>query len=152
MSRQELLVNSVKQNKDDANLTARDRHDGRVKDKFNAVGPRNQLQNVCGNCGRRHGRRNCSAFRKKCHSCNKLNHFEKMCRSKNVSAVQEDSGSESDSLYVISAISKDKKKKVSKAKVATTNLYISVKKGQRTLSRFRLTQGPSATFCPLIRT
>ena len=42
-----------------------------------------------------------------------------------MSVVQEDSDSESDSPYVISVISKNKKKKkFSKAKVATTKLYI----------------------------
>ena len=94
------------------------------KGQINGKGPPRQVQNNCGNCVGSRGRRNCPAFGKKCHSCNKPNHFEKMCRSKNVSFVQEESDSESQDSFVISTISKLKKKKSSKAKAATTNLYI----------------------------
>jgi hypothetical protein len=45
-------------------------------------------------CGRTHGRRNCPAFGKECHVCNKKNHFAKYCmstRRKKVDALQYDS-------------------------------------------------------------
>lgn len=143
MSGQELLVNSIKQNKDDANLTTRNRQDWRSKNKFSGVDlptPK-QLQNHCGNCRRRHGRRNCPAFGKKCHSCSKLNRFEKMCRSKNVLVVQEGSDLESDSPYVISVISKSKKKKVSKAKVATAKLYMNEQRTENIVTKIQIDTG-----------
>ena len=48
----------------------------------------------CRNCGTKHKRKECPAYGKKCHRCQKLNHFKVMCRSKkNVNMVerQEDS-------------------------------------------------------------
>ena len=126
MTSPELLVNSIKENREDTNSAKRNRHDGRGKGQISGGGPSSKLHNNCGNCGRSHGRRNCPAFGKKCRSCGKPNHFEKMCRSKNVSFVEE-SDSESEDSYVISAISKNNKKKSSKAKTATTKLYINKK-------------------------
>lgn len=36
----------------------------------------------CSKCGNKHEYRNCPAFGKKCKSCQKKNHFAKMCTSK----------------------------------------------------------------------
>ena len=94
-----------------------------------------------------HGRRNCPAFGKKCSSCSLLNHLEKMCRSKNVSVVQEDSDSESDSPYVISVISKNKKK-FSKAKVATTKLYIN-KQRTENIVKIQIDTGAQCNILPV---
>jgi hypothetical protein len=44
----------------------------------------------CGKCGTQHEKRNCPAYGKKCRKCNKLNHFQKYCRSKRkVHALEE---------------------------------------------------------------
>ena len=37
----------------------------------------------CGNCGSKHPPCKCKAFGKKCYSCDKMNHFITMCRSRN---------------------------------------------------------------------
>ena len=37
----------------------------------------------CGCCGLVHNRKQCPAYGKRCHKCNKLNHFSKYCRSSN---------------------------------------------------------------------
>ena len=37
----------------------------------------------CGICGLVHNRKQCPAYGKRCHKCNKLNHFSKYCRSSN---------------------------------------------------------------------
>ena len=42
----------------------------------------------CGNCGTRHAIRECPAYGKKCHNCQRLNHFQKMCRSRKVQVIQ----------------------------------------------------------------
>ena len=39
-------------------------------------------QKLCPYCGNVHKHRNCPAFGKKCRACGKLNHFERVCRSK----------------------------------------------------------------------
>ena len=38
--------------------------------------------NTCKNCGGRHAPRKCPAYKSKCHSCGKDNHWAKICRSK----------------------------------------------------------------------
>ena len=71
-----------------------------------------------------------------------------MCRSKNVSVVQEDLDSESDSPYIISIISKNKKKKVSKAKVATTKLYIN-KQRMENIVKIQIDTGAQCNILPV---
>ena len=70
------------ENKDDTKLPTRNIQDGRGKGK--ARGRANQ-QNSCHNCERYHSTQIWLAFGKKCLYCNNLNHFEKICRGKNVS-------------------------------------------------------------------
>lgn len=48
------------------------------KDKYNSVNNRDILYN-CKKCGTRHKPRNCPAFGKICHNCNKPNHYIKGC-------------------------------------------------------------------------
>ena len=121
MTGTELIVNTMKENKNETQSRARYLHDGRGKGKDRTG---RQIQNNCRNCGRKRGRRLTS---KKCHNCDKPNHFEKMVRNKNVSLVQEGSDSDSDGSHVIEAISKKHNKKISRAKVAVTKLLINNK-------------------------
>ncbi|CAC5382216.1 unnamed protein product [Mytilus coruscus] len=51
----------------------------------------------CGKCGIQHEKRNCPAYGKKCRKCNKLNHFQKCCRSKRKVHGLEECESNSDS-------------------------------------------------------
>jgi len=51
----------------------------------------------CQNCGRIHEWRNCPAYGKVCHKCHKKNHFEKMCRQKDVNTLEHASQSDTDS-------------------------------------------------------
>ncbi|XP_068696993.1 uncharacterized protein [Montipora foliosa] len=45
----------------------------------------------CRNCGTRHGERECPAYLKTCHNCQRQNHFQKMCRSrKKVHGLEEE--------------------------------------------------------------
>jgi hypothetical protein len=53
-----------------------------------------------------------------------------MCRSKNVSLVQEDSDTDSEDTYVISSVFKNEKKKGSRAKAAVTKLHINKQKNE----------------------
>ena len=106
-----------------------------------------QQHNSCRNGGRNHGRRIFPAFGKKCHSCNKLNHFEKMCRSKNVSLVQEDSDTDSEDTYVISSVSKDEKKKSSRAKAAVTKLHINKQKNKN-IVKIQIDTGAQCNILP----
>ena len=53
-----------------------------------------------------------------------------MCRSKNVSLVQEDSDTDSEDTHVISSVSKNKNKKGSRAKAAVTKIHISKQKNE----------------------
>ena len=69
-----------------------------------------------------------------------------MCRSKIVSFVQE-SDPESDDSYVISAISKHKKKKSSEAKIATTKLYIN-KKEAANIVKIQVDTGAQCNILP----
>ncbi|CAG2201421.1 unnamed protein product [Mytilus edulis] len=62
-----------------------------------------ERQALCKNCGRTHGKRNCPAFGKECHSCNKKNHFAKYCMSKQkkkVDAIQYDYYDSEDELFI----------------------------------------------------
>ena len=38
----------------------------------------------CRNCGKYHEKKNCPAFGKKCHNCNKMNHYKTVCKSNRV--------------------------------------------------------------------
>ena len=49
----------------------------------------------CGNCGRQHPPRACPAFGKTCRACNKVNHFEEVCRSTNRTTLRPRSASTS---------------------------------------------------------
>jgi hypothetical protein len=74
--------------------------DNEKTSRFSNMAKRFKVKDVCGEqkmmmfCGRTHGRRNCPAFGKECHVCNKKNHFAKYCmstRRKKVDALQYDS-------------------------------------------------------------
>ncbi|CAC5392126.1 unnamed protein product [Mytilus coruscus] len=67
-------------------------------------------QALCKNCGRTHGKRNCPAFGKECHSCNKKNHFAKYCMSKQkkkIDAIQYDYNYDSEDELFIGTVSVD---------------------------------------------
>lgn len=53
---------------------------------------RNQLQfhRQCQRCGQQHQRGKCPAYKAKCNFCNKLNHFSKMCKSKNINLLEKE--------------------------------------------------------------
>ena len=42
----------------------------------------NRSQQACGNCGKKHPQSRCPAQGKQCHSCGKMNHLSRYCRSK----------------------------------------------------------------------
>nr|XP_039255361.1 uncharacterized protein K02A2.6-like [Styela clava] len=54
------------------------------KNSFDKTGTRQQWKNIrhCKYCGGSHVARACPAFGKKCRFCNKIGHFEKVCRTK----------------------------------------------------------------------
>ena len=55
-------------------------------DCINAIENKKDMKNhVCEKCGLKHYIRNkCPAYGKKCSKCNRINHFAKICKSKNV--------------------------------------------------------------------
>ena len=114
MSGQEVLVNSIKHNKNDRNLTMRKRQDGLGKGKFSDEDPPPKKKNNCkipvvivGD-----GMADITVQRSvRSVTVVASSTILRKCRSKNVSVVQEDLDSESDSPYVINVISKNKKKK-----------------------------------------
>ncbi|XP_044766386.1 uncharacterized protein LOC123322475 [Coccinella septempunctata] len=61
-------------------------HAGQKKLSIN----KNQLQfhRQCQRCGLQHQRGKCPAYKAKCNKCHKLNHFSKMCKSKNISLLE----------------------------------------------------------------
>ena len=65
-----------------------------------------------------------------------------------MSVVQEDLDSESDNPYVIRIISKNKKKKVPKAKVATSNLYIN-KQRMENIVNIQIDTGAQCNILPV---
>jgi hypothetical protein len=71
-----------------------------------------------------------------------------MCRSKNVSAVKEESDTESEDSYVISAISKHKRNKQAKAKVGTTKLYIN-KQESENIVKIQIDTGAQCNILPV---
>ena len=58
--------------------------------------PKSQ-QTKCGNCWTYHQKKDCPAFGKVCHYCGKRNHFQKLCRSRPVHDI--DDQSECDNVY-----------------------------------------------------
>ena len=63
------------------------RYDGKKKFK-------DKQFDKCSRCGSRHGQNSaCPANGQKCLKCGKLNHFKKMCRTKHVHTIDEDSDS-----------------------------------------------------------
>ena len=49
---------------------------------------RSSTSTLCNNCGRQHAPRSCPAYGKTCRACNKMNHFEEVCRSSRPSSHQ----------------------------------------------------------------
>lgn len=58
----------------------------------------------CLYCGQTHVRRRCPAYRKTCTNCKKMNHFAKVCKSKKIDELQEDSGSDDNTDLHINAV------------------------------------------------
>lgn len=45
---------------------------------------------ICGQCGNTHSQGKCPAKGAKCHKCGRINHFSKMCRTKNIHSISQD--------------------------------------------------------------
>jgi hypothetical protein len=70
-----------------------------------------------------------------------------LCRSKNVSLVQEDSDTDSEDTYVISSVSKNEKKKGSRAKAAVTKLHINKQKNKN-IVKIQIDTGAQCNILP----
>lgn len=58
----------------------------------------------CTRCGITHKLRECPAYGKQCHSCNKLNHYSKMCKRRNIDTIDTQNDSSTSSEYYIGTI------------------------------------------------
>ena len=79
------------------------------RERRNDYTEREQSEHIidCKYCGQTHVRRRCPAYGKSCSKCNKANHFAKVCRSRVVNEIQEDSNSDDDLNLNIEAINID---------------------------------------------
>lgn len=57
------------------------------KEEMEETEAENEFQ--CRRCNKKHGPRECPAFRKKCNRCGKLNHFEAACRLKRIQEIED---------------------------------------------------------------
>ena len=62
---------------------------------------RNTKLFICGQCGRKHKPKECPAYGQRCAACHKLNHFAKVCRSKNISPKPPMSNSHKKNVFTV---------------------------------------------------
>ena len=62
--------------------------DGKKDANANRGSGSDRVETQCKYCGGKHEKRNCPAYGKTCRKCGKKNHFEKVCRAKNISEIE----------------------------------------------------------------
>jgi len=113
---------------------------------------RTDKPNKCGNCGTVHDKFRCPATGKRCRKCNKLNHFQVMCRSRSSKyvhdVVEKDSDSDQDTYaYNIDMVSDSISSSHSKNRDPLfVTLHVGPKKSK---IKFKIDTGSSVNIIPI---